>query len=422
MARSGSLAYALRALRGSIIVIEPASPQVRHDFRLDALGALLFGIFNGSVISYIYVVGRTIGVSPFGISVLVAMPAIGSILSLPISLAIQGAAARRFMLGTWALGRAALLLTLFFTAPGAYTIIIAAFLISTSIAAPFYASVMQHIYPRESRGRLMSTVRIGSGLVTTLTSLAVAWLLSSAHVHYQLVFAVGAVASLLSLVFFSRITPVRPTPRPRQSLRATFAILGQNRRFAMYQGAVFIMGFGNIMAATLYPLVVVDRLHAGYGPFGVLTVCSALGYLTSFFVWGRVIDRSGPLFTMGLVGLGVITLPLGMIVAQSVWWLVPVIVISGITLAGFEIGPYSAVIHYAPSNDVPRYMALHSYFSGMRGLFAPFLATAIFAGRQYALTLGCALSLTIVGTALIWLGARGEGRDARLEEPALRAR
>ncbi|HWE61260.1 MAG TPA: MFS transporter [Chloroflexota bacterium] len=419
MSAFGAVAYALRALRGSFAVSEPLLPEVRRDFHFDAAASMIFGIFNGSVLSYVYVVGRTIGVSPLGISVLIAMPAVGSILSLPISLRVQGAQARRFMLGAWWIGRALVLLTLLFRTPLAYTAIMALYLASSSIANPFYAGVMQHIYPRSARGRLMSLVRIGSGLVTTLTSLIVAWLLSSKLLPYQAVFALGSVAALISLRVFMRITPVRPAPRPRESLRATFAILRRDGRFAIYQLAVFIMGFGNVMSATLYPLVVVDKLHAGYGPFGVLTVCSALGYLLSFLLWGRVVDRKGPLFTMGVAGICVVTLPLGLLVAPAVWWLVPILLFAGIAQAGFEIGPYNAVIHYAPAyHEVPRYMALHAYFSGVRGLIGPFLATAILAGHHYTPVLSTALALTIAGTTLIWLGARTEAPMAATTAPA----
>ena len=145
----------------------------------------------------------------------------------------------------------------------------------------------------------MSLVRVGSGAVTTVSSLLTGWLLGSLHVPYGVIFAAGAGAALLSLLIFARITPIRAQPRPRQGLRQTFGVLRHNRPFALYQVAVMIMGLANIMAATLYPLVIVDRLHAGYGAYGVLTVCNSLGYLLSFFVWGRVVDRRGPLYTMG---------------------------------------------------------------------------------------------------------------------------
>ena len=408
MARRTALAYAWRALRGSLFVTLPMSEQVRHDFRLDTLGSLLFGVFNGAVIGYIYVVGRTIGVSPVGISLLVAMPAIGSIMALPIAIAVRNEAARRFMFISWGVGRAAVLLTLLTAAPGPYLLIMSIYLISSSIANPFYATIMQQIYPRQSRGQLMSLVRVGSGLVTTLSSLAVSWLLGSAHVPFQAVFAAATVFALLALATFSRIRPVNAGPAPRPSLRDTFAIVVKNRRFALFQGALFLMAFGNIMGGTLYPLLVVDKLHAGYGPYGVLTVCSSLGYLISFFVWGRIVDRNGPFYVMGIIGAAVAVEILNMIIAPSVWWLLPVALLSGLVNAGFELGAYAASIHYAPPREVAQYMALHGYFSGIRGLAAPFLATGLLAGHYYGRGLGTGLILCVIGTVLLGAGARRE--------------
>jgi multisubunit Na+/H+ antiporter MnhE subunit len=68
--------------------------------------------------------------------------------------------------------------------------------------------------------------RQGSGSVMTISSLLAAWLLGSGYLTYQALFGVGGVLGLASLYIFSRITPVRPPPRPHQSFRDTIAILG----------------------------------------------------------------------------------------------------------------------------------------------------------------------------------------------------
>jgi MFS family permease len=417
-----ALGYAARSMRGFFALNLPVSAQVRRDFRLDLLGAILFGVFNGSVISYLYVVARTIGVTPFGVSVLVSMPAIGAILALPVSLLVRGKAGRPFMIYSWAFGRALLLLLVFFSGSTPYLLIVSLFLVSSSIAQPFYAAVMQSIYPREFRGRLMSLVRVGSGTATTITSLLAAWLLGSLHVSYTAVFAVGSFLAVSSLAIFVRISPAAPDTRPRQSLRDTFGLLRQNRPFAQYQVWVMLMGFGNIMAATLYPLVIVDKLKAGYGAFGVLAVVSAVGYLASFFVWGRITDRLGPVITMFIIGVGVLVSPAGMLIAPSVFWLAPVALVGGVVLAGFEIGVFAAVIYYAAATpvEVPRYMALHSIFSGVRGLFGPFAATLILFGHHYTISLTAALIISGSGTFMLWQMVRQDERkkQAGANQPA----
>jgi MFS family permease len=180
------------------------------------------------------------------------------------------------------------------------------------------------------------------------------------------------------------------------------------------------MGFGNIIAGTLYPLVVVHKLHAGYGAFGILTVCAALGYLLSFFTWGRIVDRKGPLFTMLLTGIGATVGPAVMLIAPGVYWLIPVALLGGINNAGFELGMYSSVIHFAREgpHEVPNYMAMHLYFSGLRGITAPFLATGILVVGNYNLALGAAFLGTFAGTSLLWNRVRAQRREEQMPASA----
>jgi MFS family permease len=381
----------------------PISARVRRDFQLDCIGGLLYGLFNGTTVGYLYVVARTIGVSQLGLSLLVSMGAVGAVLSLPASILVRSAG-RPFMFGCYSLGRAGLVLLLLHSGPSFYLLLAATFLITGNVAIPFYAEVMAHIYPQEFRGRLMSLVRIGSCTATAVGSLLSAWLLGAGRLTFQDMFAVGGVLALGSLVSFAKITPVKPQVRPRASVRDTFAILRRNRPFATYQLWVMFMGAGHVMSGTLYPLVIVDKLHAGYGPFGVLTVITSLGYMSSFLLWGRIMDRSGPVITILLVGICVVMLPAGMLIAPGVYWLAPVMFITGVANAGFEIGPVAAVINYALATpgDVPLYMALHTYLSGLRGLICPFVATLILAGHHYGPALGTALALSAVGTLMLW--------------------
>jgi hypothetical protein len=123
---------------------------------------------------------------------------------------------------------------------------------------------------------------------------------------------------------------------------------------------------------------------------------------------------------MFTIGIGVLVAPIGMLLAPSVYWLSPVALVGGVVLAGFEIGVFAAVIHFAAATpvEVPRYMALHSIFSGIRGLFGPFAATLILFGRHYSVSLTCALLLSAAGTFMLWQLVR-EDRRKNTPEPAL---
>ena len=422
----GRVGYALHAARGMFALNLPVSARVRRDFRLDFLSGLFFGVFNGSAVAYIFVVARTIGVSQFGIGVLTSMSAVGCMLSLPISLMIKGGAGRTYLFAANYLSRGILLPLVFLHGPPTYIIAISVFYVAGGTTGPFYAEIMQEVYPLEFRGQLMSLVRIGSGSVMTASSLLTAWLLGSGYITYQEVFGIGAVAAVASTYMFSLVTPVRPAPRPRQSMRDAMAVLWRDRPFALYELWVFVMASGAVMAGTLYPLVIVDKLHTGYGPVGVLSVVSSAGYLLSWFGWGKVVDRTGPVLTMIVVSICGLTLPCSMLIAPGAYWLAPAMFLNGVASGGYEVGPIAAAIYFsrARPHDASLYMALHSIILGARGIVFPFVATLLLAGRHYELSIGTALALSLIGAVMLWRLNAKERRaetDSVTQPPAMPA-
>lgn len=137
MRASERVAYAARASRGLLTLHLPVSARVRRDFRLDLIGGLLSGIYNGSAVGYIYVVARTIGVSQFGIGVLMAMGAVSGLLCLPASLVVKPEQGRFVFFGTVALCRGLLLLIAVFNGPGPYMIVISIYFLVGGVSAPF---------------------------------------------------------------------------------------------------------------------------------------------------------------------------------------------------------------------------------------------------------------------------------------------
>ena len=415
---AGSVARRLR-ISGSYFSLNlPLTQRVRRNFRLDLISALLYGVFNGSAVSYMTVVARTIGVSQVGISVLASMGAVGCLLSMPASLWFTGRSSRVFLLAATFLGRAMLIPLLLISGPLPYMIAASVFLVSGSTTGPFYAEVMQHVYPHEYRGQIMSLVRVGSGLIMTLASLATAWLLGGHHISYQLLFGVGGILAVASTVTFSWITPVVPPRRPRQSLRSIVGMLRRDSLFAQYELWVFLMASGAIVAATLYPLVLVDKLHTGYGPVGILSVATSVGYLASWLAWGKAIDHRGPAFTMLVVGLCELFFTLSMVLAPSAYWLLPAMFALGIANGGFEVGPIAAVIHYARHSpgDVPVYMGLHSILIGVRGIAFPFVAILLLHTSHYALALVTAAVISLAGIVMLSRVHTKERRAMALEE------
>src|SRR5207237_8926080 len=133
-----------------------------------------------------------------------------------------------------------------------------------SISTPAYTATMKDIYPDRHRGRLMSTVRIVMNGMMLLSALVVGRLLDHG-LDFRITFSVGGVLGALSAVAFSRIPvpKVDHSDESRLSTRAflldTVDILRRNPGYRWLTASVFVSGFGNLIATTLYPIYQVAR-------------------------------------------------------------------------------------------------------------------------------------------------------------------
>src|SRR5207237_88363 len=98
-----------------------------------------------------------------------------------------------------------------------------------------------------------------------------------------------------------------------------------------------IFGFGNLMNAALYPILLVDHFNAPNSFVGFMTALQAGSAVIAYYAWGRFIDRGSSLrLTVVNTGL-VLLMPLGYLLAPSTVFLLPVAIVAGITNAGGDI-------------------------------------------------------------------------------------
>src|SRR5437588_3232810 len=148
---------------------------------------------------------------------------------------------------------------------GQYVALVCLTPISFSISTPAYTATMKEIYPDRQRGRLMSVVRIGMNLSMLSAALVMGRLLDSGLLDYHMAFMIGGVFGVLSALTFSRIPLSNRSSTVNSQLstlnffKDTFDILRRNPGFRWFSASVFVSGFGNILATTLYPIYQVDR-------------------------------------------------------------------------------------------------------------------------------------------------------------------
>jgi predicted MFS family arabinose efflux permease len=86
-----------------------------------------------------------------------------------------------------------------------------------------------------------------------------------------------------------------PPQQPR-SPGSIWAILGQNRRFAIYLLGFSLYGLGFLMGFRFFAIVQVDRLGLSYTAIGYLGLAQSLFWLIGNMYWGRLVDRYGGLW------------------------------------------------------------------------------------------------------------------------------
>jgi hypothetical protein len=129
----------------------------------------------------------------------------------------------------------------------------------------------------------------------------------------------------------------------------------------------------------LYPIFLVDELHLSYSEVGVLGMIYAVFWMSFYVVWGRAVDKRGAFWTVRANVLLTALLPLSYFLAQDVRMVALAYVFNGITVAGIDLGWLNAIMRFASKERVADYTAVHSGLSGVRGLIAPFLGTALMA-------------------------------------------
>ena len=176
---------ALRRYQSSV----PAA--FRRNFTLDLTGAILVGVFVATITSFVPVVARRLGASPFLLALITAAPAAGNIIAILAAHYFLGRHKMLYMVCAWSIARGLFLLVPLIVAPLPFAILVMAHWLIISLPLPGYVEVMRQIYPDDYRGRAMAYVRVGFTAVVTLLTPLVGKLLDVWS--YQYLFPIAAV-------------------------------------------------------------------------------------------------------------------------------------------------------------------------------------------------------------------------------------
>jgi MFS family permease len=393
-----------------------SAKRVRSNFRIDSFSGVMAGVYLGVIVAFLPVVIRRMGGSTEDVALVVAGPFIGHLFSPVFAYLLARFRPVAITAVTSTLSRTVFLIGLLVAAtPFALAFVSVTMWVIAVANMASYATLMQGIYPDSERASAMGRVRIGVSIASIASATLAGLFIDS--VPATMVFAIATIVSLPGAIAFGWIRhdpPAIPTVRHRPSRIARD--VWRDHRYRRLLLSFTIFGFGNLMNAALFPILLVDHFNAPNSFVGYMTALQAASAVIAFFFWGKFIDRGSSLRMTVVNTALVLLMPLGYLLAPSTLYLLPVAVIAGITNAGGDITFFTNIVQLAPRERVGDYAVAQSSLMGVRGTIAPFAASALLTMFPAQTVLLFSMGLMVAGLVVM---ARAVRLATAVPAPAL---
>ena len=256
-----------------------------------------------------------------------------------------------------------------------FTLLAAVAILLQSAATPLLTSIYSENIPATSRGRYFSQCGVIRGVSSVIFATVAGWCLSGRLHLYPVLIAVYAAALLLASALLKRVPGAPRAPQVVASPLACFSHLRSDRVLRETIIAWNLLGFGNLM---MIPLRVEYLANGRYGlslsEVEIALLISTIpntARLLSIGMWGRVFDKMNFFSLRMLLNFSFAIGTLSFFATNSWALLLCSAVLLGCTAAGGEVAWNLGVTKFTTPDKVPDYMAVHTFFTGLRGVVAP---------------------------------------------------
>jgi len=266
-----------------------------------------------------------------------------------------------------------------------------------STASPLLTSIFNNNYPSHQRGRLFAqnqAIRIATSIM--FGALAGWWINGAIHLYYLLI-ALFGVALACSSYLLSRI-PGDNESTPPAPIFSCFRYLRSDALLRNTTISWMLLGFGNLMMLPLRTEYLANpRYGLNLSEFEIALFVSVLpniARLGGTYVWGRLFDTINFFTLRILLNLSFLTGVVSFFMTDAHIGLAISALIFGFSTSGGDVAWTLWVTKFAPPDRVPDYMAVHTFFTGIRGLLAPITAFSLLGSLSIQ-------NLSLVSSALI---------------------
>ncbi len=278
---------------------------------------------------------------------------------------------------------------------------------------PIRNSVLAHNLADRERGRVLGYATACGVLLSAVVSLGCSKGLDNYPFAYRIILPVAGIAGFFSYAIYSRIKVRKYAPEEvaqapggrregilatfQKSFRDIFALLKSNPGFRRFERNFFLYGMGFIMCEPVIVIFLKESLDVSYTQAATaLFVIPPLMTVLCYPLWGRLIDRFGPIRTAALAYCILIAWALMMVataivagiddVRQYAMWVLYIgYAIKGMAMSGIDLVWNLGSLEFAKSGpgekgrpgEVSRFMSVHVFIVGLRGLVAPSLGVGL---------------------------------------------
>lgn len=270
------------------------------------------------------------------------------------------------------------------------------------LSAPQWSSLLGDIVPPRKRGRFFAQ---RTRLITAMTfaalmcgGLALHYFTQQGKTVYGFIslFSIAIVARLISIYHLSRMhdpsghVAAIEIPVGRDwwdRLRHSNAV-----RFSLFFA---LMQFSVAIASPFFTVYMLRDLGFSYLAFTVNSGTAILAQFLTLSQWGRISDVFGNRRILVVTGLFIPLMPILWTFSTSVWYLIAIQAISGISWAGFSLSAGNFIYDLITPNRRATYLAVHNVLASV----------GIFSGAILGGYLGTIMptDVTFFGTTFSWL-------------------
>ena len=325
---------------------------------------------------------------------------------------------------------------------------------ANSAFSPMRNSILAHNLADSERGRVVGHAMAYGVVLSSLVSLLCGHLLDVYSSLYRIILPIGSLAGFWGYHIYGQIRLRQFKPEEvvrtargrregilttaRKSFGDVFELLKNNPGFRKFERNFFLYGMGFIMCEPVVIVFLVNSLGASYKESATgLFIIPPLMTMLAFPFWGRLIDRFGAIltaaFAYGILILWALSMVAIAIVANipeikhyAMWIFYLSYAVKGVAMSGIDIVWNLGALEFAGKTKpgqkgqpgaVRRFMSVHVFVAGLRGLVAPTLGVSLLVLFGAYASFGVA-SMFFVAACLLMLRLNSQARKLRDEASA----